>query len=222
MTSSRTPIERDTPPICIIDDDEELCLSLLNLFRSVGLKANYWTSTQAFLKADASCDPKCLILDVRLPDSSGLDFQDELERMGRDIPIIFITGHGDIPMTVRAMKAGAVEFLTKPVREEDLLSAVRAALARSKATEHEAERFASVRSHYASLTSREREVLKYVAAGMMNKQIASRLGLSEITVKVHRRNMMTKMKASSLADLVRMADSVLAAPDNGPSSGVES
>ena len=207
---ARPPIDRDdAPAICIIDDDEDLCLSLVNLFKSVGLKANYFTSTRAFVDAKPVHAPECLVLDVRLPDTSGLDFQSQLERMGRTIPIIFVTGHGDIPMTVKAMKAGAVEFLTKPVREEDLLDAVRSAMARSKAQRSEESRTAQMRDHYATLTAREQEVLKCVAAGMMNKQIASQFGLSEITVKVHRRNMMRKMHAKSLADLVRMADCVL-------------
>lgn len=222
LRSSRPSSDRvDAPAICIIDDDEDLCLALVNLFKSVDLKATYFTSTKAFLDSKADRNPECLVLDVRLPDTSGLEFQTELERMGRAIPIIFVTGHGDIPMTVKAMKAGAVEFLTKPVREEDLLNAVRSALARSKAHQQECERLASVRSHFASLTSREQEVLKFVAAGLMNKQIAMQLGLSEITVKVHRRNMMAKMGANSLADLVRMADSVLAEPRNGRTHGAE-
>lgn len=214
LKSSRPPCDRgEDSAIGIIDDDEDLCRSLVNLFKSVGLKANYFTSTRSFLDAKHDCNPECLILDVRLPDTSGLDFQGELERMGRSLPIVFVTGHGDIPMTVKAMKAGAVEFLTKPVREQDLLDAVRSAMARGKALKAEEGKTALVRDHFATLTPREQQVLKCVAAGMMNKQIASQLGLSEITVKVHRRNMMRKMNANSLADLVRMADSVLAAPE---------
>lgn len=213
LKASSPPCDRsDDPAICIIDDDEELCSSLVNLFKSVGLKATYFTSTQSFIGAKHARNPECLILDVRLPETSGLDFQGELERMGRSIPIVFVTGHGDIPMTVKAMKAGAVEFLTKPVREQDLLDAVRSAIARSKAHQAESSRTARLRDHFETLTPREQQVLKCVAAGMMNKQIASQLGLSEITVKVHRRNMMRKMKANSLADLVRMADCVLPAP----------
>lgn len=215
LKSSRPPCDRsEDSAIGIIDDDEELCRSLVNLFKSVGLKANYYTSTRSFLEAKHDCNPESLILDVRLPDMSGLDFQAKLEHMGRSIPIIFLTGHGDIPMTVKAMKAGAVEFLTKPVREQDLLDAVRSAMARGKALRMEESKTAVVRGHFATLTPREQQVLKCVATGMMNKQIASQLGLSEITVKVHRRNMMRKMQANSLAELVRMADSVLAAPES--------
>lgn len=194
------------PVVFVIDDDESMRESLSGLFRSVGLKVQALATASEFLKSDLPDAPSCLVLDVRLPGVSGLDFQAELARCNIHIPIIFITGHGDIPMSVRAMKAGAVEFLTKPFRDQDLLDAVRVALERDQTRRQNDESTALVQERYDSLTSREKEVIGLVTAGLMNKQIAGELGVSEITVKVHRGNIMRKMEARSLADLVRMAD----------------
>jgi RNA polymerase sigma factor (sigma-70 family) len=166
------------------------------------------SSTVDFLAHKRSQEPSCLILDVRLPGLSGLDFQTELARAQNDIPIIFITGHGDIPMTVKAMKAGAVEFLTKPFRDQDLLDAVRVALERDRARSELQMQTQSLRSRYDSLSDRERQIMSLVCAGLMNKQVAAEIGVSEVTVKVHRHNLMKKLNARSFADLVRMADAL--------------
>lgn len=195
-----------TPVVIVVDDDEPLRDSLSSLFRSVGLDVRLFGSASQFLEHGRPAAPGCLVLDVRLPGVSGLDFQDELARNNIHIPIIFITGHGDIPMTVRAMKAGAVEFLTKPFRDQDLLDAVTAALETDRAQRESEASCAVVTENYESLTPREKEVIGLVTAGLMNKQIAGELGVSEITVKVHRGNIMRKMAARSLAELVRMAD----------------
>jgi FixJ family two-component response regulator len=202
--------ERDSrATVYIIDDDEPLRTSLASLFNSVGLNTHLFRSAIEFLDAKLPRrSASCLVLDVRLPGMSGLDFQAELEKAGPHIPIVFITGHGDIPMTVKAMKAGAVEFLTKPFRDQDLLDAVQAALERSRTQDMQERQISCIRQSFCSLTTREQEVLKLVAAGLMNKQIAAELGVSEITVKIHRGNMMRKMRAKSLAELVRMADSL--------------
>jgi FixJ family two-component response regulator len=194
------------PVVVVIDDDASLRDSLSSLFRSVGLDVLLFGSAAHFLEEGRPGEPCCLVLDVRLPGVSGLDFQDELARNDIHIPIVFITGHGDIPMTVRAMKAGAVEFLTKPFRDQDLLDAVSAALTVDREQRENDASCAVVTENYASLTPREKEVIGLVTAGLMNKQIAGELGVSEITVKVHRGNIMRKMAARSLADLVRMAD----------------
>jgi FixJ family two-component response regulator len=192
--------------VFVIDDDASLRHSLSSLFRSIGLKVEVFDSAADFLKIGRPQVASCLVLDVRLPGLSGLDFQTELARANIRIPIVFITGHGDIPMTVKAMKAGAVEFLTKPFREQDLLDAVRLGLERDR-TRREGETIVSdLRARFDALTAREQEVMAFVTAGLMNKQIAADLGVSEITVKVHRGNVMRKMVAKSLADLVRMAD----------------
>jgi FixJ family two-component response regulator len=192
--------------VFVIDDDASLRHSLSSLFRSIGLKVEVFDSAGDFLKIARPEVASCLVLDVRLPGLSGLDFQTELARANIRIPIVFITGHGDIPMTVKAMKAGAVEFLTKPFREQDLLDAVRLGLERDR-TRREGEMIVGdLRARFDALTSREQEVMAFVTAGLMNKQIAADLGVSEITVKVHRGNVMRKMGAKSLADLVRMAD----------------
>lgn len=192
--------------VFVIDDDASMRHSLSSLFRSIGLKVEVFDSAADFLKIGRPEAASCLVLDVRLPGLSGLDFQTELARANIRIPIVFITGHGDIPMTVKAMKAGAVEFLTKPFREQDLLDAVRLGLERDR-TRREGEMIVSdLRGRFDVLTSREQEVMGFVTAGLMNKQIAADLGVSEITVKVHRGNVMRKMNAKSLADLVRMAD----------------
>lgn len=199
--------QREIPPtIYIVDDDDSLRDSLSNLFRSVGLQARQFRSAQDFLEENRPDSSGCLVLDVRLPGMSGLDFQAELERTGAGLPIVFITGYGDIPMSVKAMKSGAVEFLTKPFREQELLDAVQLAVERNKRQRQHHKQLATLRKDFSGLTVREQEVFKLVAAGLMNKQIAADLGVSEITVKIHRGNMMRKMGAKSLAELVRMAD----------------
>jgi FixJ family two-component response regulator len=194
--------------VFIVDDDESLREALKSLLRSVGLRVEAYGSGADFLKTKLPDAAACLVLDVRLPGVSGLDFQSELAKADIHIPIIFITGHGDIPMTVRAMKAGAVEFLTKPFRDQDLLDAVQIALERDRARRTQDKTVREVRDHFEALTPREQEVIGFVTAGLMNKQIAAELGVSEITVKVHRGNVMKKMGARSLADLVRMADTL--------------
>jgi FixJ family two-component response regulator len=192
--------------VFVIDDDASMRTSLSSLFRSVGLKVEVFDSAADFLKVGRPDAASCLVLDVRLPGVSGLDFQAELAKANIQIPIVFITGHGDIPMTVKAMKAGAVEFLTKPFREQDLLDAVRLGLERDRARRAGEAILSELRGRFEALTSREQEVMAFVTSGLMNKQIAADLGVSEITVKVHRGNVMRKMAAKSLADLVRMAD----------------
>ena len=194
--------------VFVVDDDGPLREALRSLLRSVGLRAEVFASAADFLKLKLPDTAACLVLDVRLPGVSGLDFQAELAKADIRIPIIFITGHGDIPMTVRAMKAGAVEFLTKPFRDQDLLDAVQIALERDRARRADNQALLEVRAHFESLTPREQQVIGFVTAGLMNKQIAAELGVSEITVKVHRGSVMKKMKARSLADLVRMADAL--------------
>jgi len=199
-----------SPPniVFVIDDDASLRESLSSLLRSIGLHVELFDSAAQFLKSKLPDVPSCLVLDVRLPGLSGLDFQAELIKNDVHVPIIFITGHGDIPMSVRAMKAGAIEFLTKPLREQDLLDAVQAGLDRDRARRESDKTVTELRSKYDSLTGREQEVIGYVASGLMNKQIAGEIGISEITVKVHRGNLMRKMGAKSLADLVRMVDAL--------------
>jgi FixJ family two-component response regulator len=194
--------------VFIIDDDESLRSGLKRLFRSVGLHAETFASTQEFMRSKPPDAASCLLLDVRLPGLSGLDFQVELAKSDIRIPIIFMTGHGDIPMSVRAMKAGAVEFLTKPLREQDLLDAVRIALERDRARRESEKSVSDLRALFNQLTPREHEVLSLVSAGLMNKQVAGELGVSEIMVKVHRGNVMRKMGAKSLADLVIMAQAL--------------
>ncbi len=196
------------PTVFVIDDDADLREALSRLFLSVGLKAKAFAATSDFLQYPMPESPCCLVLDVRLPGMSGLDFQNELGKAGIDIPVVFMTGHGDIPMTVRAMKAGAVEFLPKPFRDQDMLDAVQAGLERDRDRRKNAGDTAKLHAGFDSLTSREQEIMGFVTAGLMNKQIAGRLGVSEITVKVHRGNVMRKMGAKSLAELVRMADAL--------------
>jgi FixJ family two-component response regulator len=190
--------------VCVVDDDDSLREGLSSLFRSVGLKVATFAAPAQFLGSDLPDAPSCLVLDIRMPGVSGLDFQDDLLRAGARIPIIFVTGHGDIPMSVRAMKAGAVEFLTKPFREQELLDAVHLALERDRARREDEAAHATLRAQYESLTPREREVTRGVTTGLMNKQIAGELGVSEITVKVHRGNVMRKMGARTLAELINM------------------
>jgi FixJ family two-component response regulator len=192
--------------VYVIDDDASMRGSLQSLFASVGLRAETFGSALEFLGKKLPDAATCLVVDVRLPGLGGLDFQAELAKAGIDVPIIFITGHGDIAMTVKAMKAGAVEFLTKPFRDQDLLDAVKLGLEKDEARRKSRKTTAMVRALFESLTPREQEVIRLVTAGLMNKQVAAEMGVSEITVKVHRGNVMRKMKANSLADLVRMAD----------------
>jgi FixJ family two-component response regulator len=192
--------------VFIVDDDASMRESLKNLIRSVGLRVELFASAQEFLRSKRPDVPCCLVLDVRLPGLSGLDLQRRTTEAGMEIPIIFITGHGDIPMSVRAMKAGAVEFLTKPFRDQDLLDAIQQALERDRQARDQRAALDELRDRFASLTSREREVMKRVVAGLLNKQIGAELGTSETTVKIHRHQVMEKMGAGSLPDLVRMAD----------------
>lgn len=199
-------MSEERPVVFVVDDDPSIRDALEDLLHSVGLEARLFGSTREFLHSERPDAPGCLVLDVRLPGPSGLDFQRDLASSGIHLPIVFISGHGDIPMSVRAMKAGAVEFLTKPFRDQELLDAINAAIERDRAQRRDAELLAELRERVAALTAREREVLALVVSGRPNKQIASELGVSEITVKVHRGQMMRKMRARSLPELVRMAD----------------
>jgi FixJ family two-component response regulator len=192
--------------VFVIDDDSSMRLALEDLVRSVGLEVRAFAAPQEFLQSKPPDAPGCLVLDVRLPGMSGLTFQRELVKEGPALPVIFITGHGDIPMSVRAMKAGAVEFLTKPFHDQDLLDAIHAALERDRKRRREAVRLAELRERFATLTERERQIMTLVVIGRANKQIAAELTLSEMTVKVHRGQVMRKMHAGSLPELVRMAD----------------
>ena len=196
------------PVVLVVDDDASMRDAMLRLFRSVGLHAEVFDSAAAFLQSKLADVPSCLVLDVRLPGLSGLDFQAELAKAHIEIPIVFMTGHGDIPMTVQAMKAGAIEFLPKPFRDQDMLDAVQLGLDRDRARRAGGMANSEVRAKFATLTLREQEVMALVTAGRMNKQIAGEMQLAEITVKVHRGSVMRKMGAKSLADLVRMADIV--------------
>ena len=194
-----------TPTVLVIDDDASVRGALRDLFESVGLRVTVFDSARKFLLAGRPNTPSCLVLDVRLPGQSGLEFQRELNERHIAIPVVFLTGHGDIPMSVRAMKAGAIEFLTKPFREQDLLDAVQVAIDRDRSTRADEELLAELRRRHDALTPRERTVMTLVVAGWRNKQIAGKIKTSEATVKVHRTNLMRKMQAASLADLIAMA-----------------
>lgn len=201
--------------VFVIDDDESVRKALGNLFRSIGLRVEVFGSAHEFLQSELPNVPSCLILDIRLPRLSGLDFQADLAKADIHIPIIFMTGHGDIPMTVRAMKAGAVDFLTKPFRDQDMLDAVMTAIERDRNRRDEAKVLSDLQALFATLTPRERQVMKFVTAGLMNKQIAAEIGIAEITVKIHRGHIMRKMAAKSLPDLVRMAELLGVGPASG-------
>jgi len=205
-------MNEDQAVVYVIDDDESIREALRSLLSTVGLDVRTFATTRDFLEAERPDAASCLVLDVRLPGVSGLDFQGELTRSGIAFPIIFISGHGDIPMTVRAIKAGAIEFLTKPFREQELLDAVQAGIQQDRQRRESAAGMAGLQERFGSLTAREREVMALVVTGLMNKQIAGELSLSEITVKVHRGNVMHKMRAKSLAELVRMADKLGLSP----------
>jgi FixJ family two-component response regulator len=201
------------PVVLVVDDDLAIRESLASLLRSVGLRVKVFASAPELLQSSLPNAPSCLILDIRLPEISGLDFQISLCEAGIRIPIIFMTGHGDIPMTVRAMKAGAVDFLTKPLRQQEMIDAVTRALAVDRKRRADEKIVADLRSLYELLTPREREVLAFATAGMMNKLIAEKLGVSEVTVKVHRSNIMRKLRTRSLADMARIVDALRIRPD---------
>ena len=206
---NRIPLKASSDPIVfIVDDDAALRDALSSLLRSVGLRVETFPSVAAFVEFQRPDAPSCLVLDVRLQGTSGLDFQNELARSNVNLPIVFMTGHGDIAMTVRAMKAGAVDFLAKPFREQDLLDAVNTALEKDRNGRQAYKNFNEIRSRYETLTPREKEIMALAASGLMNKQIAGEIGLSEITVKIHRGHAMKKMHAKSFAELVRMAEAL--------------
>ena len=202
------------PVVFVVDDDVDVRDGLKSLLDSVGLRSETFGSTREFLQRKATDTVSCLVLDVRMPGMSGLDFQAELASAHADIPIIFVTGYGDIPMTVKAMKAGAVEFLTKPVREQDFLDAINIALERDRARRTKDDERRQLKSHFELLSDRERQVMSLVIAGLLNKQIAGEMKLSEVTVKVHRHNLMKKLGAKSVPELVRMADILGVRPQN--------
>jgi FixJ family two-component response regulator len=217
-TSRATP-PPDDPIVLVVDDDPSLRDALSSLLRSVGLRVEVFGSAPEMLEAPLPDVASCLVLDIRLPKRSGLDFQNELIKASIKIPIIFITAHGDVPMSVRAMKAGAIDFLTKPFRDQDLLDAVANALERDRKRREEEKGVAALKAKLETLTPREREVMTLVTAGLMNKQVAGEIGVSEITVKIHRGHVMRKMGARSLADLVRMAEALGVSRETRPAGG---
>jgi len=200
--------QEEQPIVIVIDDDDLVREAVCDLLRSIGLPTKPFASVPEFLKSKLPDGPSCLVLDVRLPGLSGLDFQSELNKSNIQIPIVFRTGHGDIPMTVRPMKGGAVDFLSKPFRDQDMLDAVQTAIERDRTRRQSATGTLKLRSAFDSLTSREQEIMGFVTTGLMNKQIANEIGVSEVTVKFHRGNLMRKMGAKSIAELVRMAEAL--------------
>jgi FixJ family two-component response regulator len=210
--SSPKTVASTEPLVFIVDDDDSMRQALARLFYSVKLQVEVFASAQEFLKSERPDVPSCLVLDVRLPGLSGLEFQAELAKENIRIPIVFISGHGDIPMSVRAMKAGAMDFLVKPFRDQDLLDAVAAAIHRDQSRREQENEISDLRRHFESLTPRERDIMALVAGGLMSKQIAAKFDLSEITVKVHRSHLMKKMGARTVAELVRMAEALGVAP----------
>ena len=205
-------MKEEKPVVIIVDDDSSMRTMIARLLDSVGLKSISYSAPEEFLRTSPPDDPACVVLDVQMPGLSGLDLQRELSKANRQLPIVFMTGHGDIPMTVQAMKEGAVAFLTKPFRNQDLIDAVRQALNLDREARKQRDQLASLRKRYESLTAREREVFALVATGLLNKQIALQLGTTERTVKAHRGVMVQKMEADSVADLVRMADKLGVGP----------
>jgi FixJ family two-component response regulator len=217
-TMQAAAVRGANPSVSIIDDDPEFRDSVARLLRSVGLDTRQFSSVSEFLKADPSNGPTCLVLDIRMPGGSGLELQRDLAAANRQVPIIFITAHADIPMTVQAMKGGAIEFLTKPFRDQELLDAVDAGLARDRAHRESDRALAGLKERFDTLSSREREIMIQATAGRLNKQIAGDIGITESTVKVHRSNLMRKMQARSLPELSRMADNLKLTPAKPPRS----
>lgn len=205
-------MSEDDSTVYIVDDDPFMCEALTRLLKTVGLRAQAFQTSQEFLRSERPDAPSCLVLDVRLPGLSGLDLQHELAKAGRPIPVVFISAHGDIPMTVQALKAGAVDFLTKPFRDQQLLDAVQQAIEHDRAARHQRAGVAELRRRYEALTHREREVMALVVTGLLNKQIAAQLHTSEATVKAHRAQLMRKMEADSVAQLVRIAEGLRVLP----------